>query len=599
MKRILSLFLAVVFVFGTVGFTVAEDTPDPAEMSDSEKWHSFDHDYIYYLLMEDVSSLNQMFKYPDSMPIAPADSVITLGSYDKSEYDRYYNDMRVFLARLDEIDRSKLTKDEQYAYDYMYTYIQWDLEGEEFYGCFEPLTAYSGIQADLPIVFWLYDIRTRADAETYLALLATVPEFMESLLNYERYRVELGIFMPESALDKVQSDNQAVVTSGEEMFLIGTFETAVDALSDVTEEERADLKARNRELVISSFVGAYQTLYDGLEELRPYCRPAVGIAELGNDLYTRFYEYYLRMTCNDDITVDDALELMYDYTVVDWTNALDAIQAGGDFSSETLSIGSVEEDMDYLRALNADTLPGVPEPEIQYMIVPEKMRDVFSPAAYLVAALDDPSHVVIILNEPEKDTGLLRTLAHEGWYGHLYQYAGVRARCKSLSQQFVQNTAYSEAYSQMGEYFFVENTEAFDNKSLKVDLFAEWMENNLITYCSIIINGLGYSKTEFRNYLKNAFGYDSETADTIYDIGVQLPFYYMPYTYGLSRFRKIYEDVGYSDWKTFYEDCFAVGPTFFHLLEKECKAIRGVPENVSYAPEEPELFPPAEELPAA
>lgn len=624
MKRVISLFLAFLFLAGTVACGEAEPyaavpavtgepvrateepvpemtatpvptpeatpapTEDPAAQA-LELWQAFDHDFVFYLFKEDVSSYNQLIKDPATLPIRDEDVVITLGSYDKSEYERYYADMHVFLDRLDAIDRDLLPEAERYAYDAVRAAVELDIDGEEFYGYFEPLEAYSGIQADLPIVFWLYDIRDEQDAELYLALLETVPEFMESLLNYEKYRAELGIFMPEENLEKVLEDIGAVLSTGEDSFLIPSFEAAVDAL-ELPEEKRAGMKTRNRELIDSAFLGGYQTLYDGLDRLRPFCRPSVGIRELGNETYSRYYEYFLKVSCCDEVTVQAAADLLSEYIVKDYKLAINAYIGGADYFDGTLSLGTAEENMQYLYELNKDTLPGVPEPEITYVSVPEKMKDVFAPAAYLIAAFDDPSHVVIILNSPEEDEELLKTLAHEGWYGHLYQYAGVRGIGTSMSQQFLQGSAYSEAFSQMGEYFFITNTQKFDSDSLMLSLGDDWMLNDLIAYSTILVNGLGYTKSKLKSHLKEVYEFDAQTAETIYEISVQLPFYYLPYIYGLARFRSIYEKLGYSDWKSFYEDCFAVGPTYFNTLEAACRERNGLPAAEEELPA-PETIP--------
>lgn len=616
MKRIFSLVLALVFLLGTLACDAqtspapvvtegpAEETPAPtpaptaaptaeptAEPTDeptaapteepgpsaSELWREFDTDFACYLLSEDISTYNQLIKDPDTLPLKEEDIVITLGSYDKSEYDRYYKDMHAFLERLYAIDREALTEEERYSYDAVLESVELDIESEEFYGYFEPLQAYSGIQADMPLVFWLYDIKDEQDARLYLKLLATVPEFMESLVNYEKYRTELGVFMPENDLDKVLQDIEAVLSTGEDSFLIQSFETAADALTDITEETRTALKEENRALFESAFLGGYQALYDGLDRLRPFCRPAVGIRELGNETYSRFYEYFIKYSCNDDVTVQETADLLNETIVRDYLAAMNAYMAGGEYYQGTLSIGTVEENMQYLFELSADKLPEVPVPEVTYYTVPEKLRDVMAPAAYLVAALDDPSHIVIILNGPENDTVLLKTLAHEGWYGHLYQYAAARSMSTSLSQQLLQADAYSEAFSQMGEYFFVKNTEAFDTNSLQLGLANDWMMNDIVAYSTVLVNGLGYTKSKLRSHLKETFEFDSGTADTIYELSVQLPFYYLPYIYGLARFRDLYDELGYADWNAFYEDCFAVGPTFFHLLEAACRERNGLP----------------------
>jgi hypothetical protein len=63
-----------------------------------------------------------------------------------------------------------------------------------------------------------------------------------------------------------------------------------------------------------------------------------------------------------------------------------------------LSSGNMETDLDYLKSIMATLLPELPEHNLMLTDVPEELEDMFSPAAYVIPALDDWKDNIVYIN---------------------------------------------------------------------------------------------------------------------------------------------------------------------------------------------------------
>lgn len=550
----------------------AVPTPSPTpEPSDEEKWAAFDRSFTGEFLLQDLLFLHQMIRDPEAFGIDMSDADVTVGTYDLQDYQDRITWCLEKLEELDGIRPDRLETRSRTAYETVRSYLTSEAEGEEFYGYYEPLSPYTGIHADLPMVFWLYEIKTAEDARMYLQLLATVPAMLESLGNYEELRAQKGLYMTESALDEVLSGMNDVAAEGGCDFLLERFETAANALTDITAEERESLIADNA-LFTAAMQAAYEKLARELDNMRGSCGPVKGMAERGDTL-KKYFQYQLGLYCNDGLSMTEIRDLLYKYLTKDWEKtyafSVHLNKEGiGLEREERFTLGSAEEDMAYLKTLLAGRLPAVKEPEITYVKVPESLRRSFAPAAYVVAALDDPSHASIVINDSTETGDMLFTLAHEGWYGHMYQYAAARSSGIPVSQQLLEEATYGEAFSQMSELLFAENCALYNAEQLGYTAYNDLTNAGLMAYCSILVNGEGYSRSDFESFMKSTFGYPKYTADYLYGLCVDMPFYYISYAYSMARFRDIWEKSGIEDIGDLYEACFRIGPTRFDILEE-------------------------------
>ena len=574
MKKWIAGMLALMLLLGSALACAKPKTP-------AEAFAAFDKQFFIEYVSSDLTTLQQYVKNPASLGIDVNDVEITLGSFSKEEDDESVEWYQEMLDKLHEIDREALSERDQFAYDIIDRELTDSINSAKFYGCYEPLRAIVGLQADLPLEFWFFDVKTKWDAEAYLTLLADVPRFYADLLSYEQYRSSIGLFMTEDALDGVLKDLDDIIKVRDSIFLIKTYNDAIDLLTDITPEEAADFKARNLSLLTNEFYQAHVDLKAGLEALRPTCRETLGATISGNDLYKEYYVSNLISTISDTKTVDEVRDLLYAQMRKSAGEYMVAVQKLGydpDIYGTTVSMGSIEENIAYLHEVLDPVLPEIPAVNVEYKNIPEELSEMMSPAAYLNPSYDDWQNNLIILNKPEEDETILSTLAHEGFNGHLYQFMYHRSmEGLSWSQQLLESTCYAEAWSQESERLLATYATGKQDPNLLMAIHAfNQYALMLEAYCSVLVNGYDNTLEDFTKYIES-IGYDAELAKELYQFSVDNPYYYMNYAYSYARLQDLYNSAKQKlgsafvekDFFKAYLDC---GPAPFDLIDARIDA---------------------------
>lgn len=588
MKRIISLLLALLMALSLAAcvrvpnwrkYDVEEQATDTETIQStaSKAWADIDLDFFREYLMTDISSLHQLVKDPAKYGIDYDSVERTLGYYSQDKDREWYDFERGLLARMDELDKSALSEREQLSYDSLRQFMEWDLEGEEFYGYYEPLTELTGIQTDIPIVFWFYELNTRQDVEDYLTLLQDMPRFFGELLEYERYRAEeLHIFMPEASLNAILEDDfEPILKARETSFLIPLFDERVAKVPGLTDEEIRSYQEQNLSLVTNEYYQAYKDLKEGLEALRPYCRKAEAVKALGDEKYLRWFAYQLKIKCNDDKDPGAVADLLYESMEKTINIYASAYRHGGK-SPKVTSVGSVDENLAYLKELLDPLLPPIPEVEVKYQDMPDELRNGRSTAFYLVAPFDEWQINHIVVADPDHHRNLISALAHEGFNGHLYQYVYHRSMPGlSLSQQLNEETAYAEAWSQYSERLFAFHCSGqFNSNDMLLEHANDIIFYALLFHLSVRANYFGDSFEDVYKTFNECFRIDRDTFRTAYyePFIVGNPFYGIPYAYGYARIIDLHDAAQKTlgkryDQKVFDAQYLSYGPAYFNLLE--------------------------------
>ena len=542
----------------------------------AETWADIDLAFFREYLASDLTTLHQLVKDPAKHGIDYDSVERSLGSFTRESDEKWYAFERELLARMDRLDYSALSEQDQVAYDTLRQYMEWELEGAEFYGYSEPLTQLTGIQTDIPIVFWFYELNTKQDVEDYLTLLGDLPRYFGELLDYEEYRAKvLHLFMPEASLDAILKDDfEPILEARETSFLIDVFNERIENVPGLTAVERTAYKARNRALVVNEYYGAYRDLKAGLEALRPYCREAVGVKATGDEKYLRWFAYQLKVKCCEGKEPPAVAQLLAENLDDAIDVYLDAYRHGGKTPKVT-SAGTVEENVAYLKSLMDPLLPPIPEVEVVYQDMPSELREGNSTAFYLISPIDDWRTNHIVVADPEHHSNLISTLAHEGFNGHLYQFTYHRALPGlSLSQQLIEGTAYAEAWSQYSELLFAMNCNGrFSSYDMLFDHENGIIFYALLFYLSIRVNWYGDSFDSVYRVFNRYFSVSKSTfRSTYYErFIVGNPLYGIPYAYGYARILDLHKDAEEAlgskyDRKTFDTQYLSYGPTYFDLL---------------------------------
>lgn len=549
-------------------FQASQEVEDAFDALDLEvfRWYATMDGYAFHMFIDD----------PSVYGIDPSTVKMTLGEFTEEDTARITAEAKVYLEKIQQIDREQLPHEKQFSYDVLYQILE-DFAAEPEYDYFsEPLTEYSGLQSNMPLSFALFELKNVQDVEDYLTLLSDMPRYMGQVLAYEQKRAELGMFMTEPALDAILEDCKAIIDSKDTSFLYATFEDGIDQLTVLTPEQAQAYKDRNISLLKNEFIDSYQTLYNGLKDLRKHCRTYEEAATY-SDIQKSYFEYRMQSTGCNFLTVEETLEMLkteLDYFLYD----VKTIMAKNPNIYDTdiqLTSGDTRQDLDYLQSIIQPLLPILPEHNLALTDVPEELEGQFAPAAYVIPAMDDWKDNIIYINTAVEDPSLLLTLAHEGYPGHMYQSIYQRSKSNlGLMQRAANFGGYSEGWAQFAEFVTVQTQTKYDQDYVRFQFeYGQIINSILPSIISIWVNYYGYSDEALINAI-SVLGFDGEyIAPIFYNMVIDQPYYFFEYAVGYSQLAQLYRDemndLGdnfvLSDFLKTYLD---LGPANFDLLKE-------------------------------
>ena len=565
---------------GTAPQSIETPLPEPTfTVSDATEaaFHALDLEVFRWYVTQDGYSYHMFVDDPTVYQIDPASVKMTLGEFTEEDSVRVTQEATVYLDRLNAINREELKPETQFSYDVLQQILTDDAEETHFEYFYEPLTEYSGLHSNMPLSFALFELKNVQDVEDYLTLLADMPRYMGQVLAYEQKRAELGMFMTEPALDAILTDIQLIIDAKDTTFLYVTFEEGIDKLTSLTPEQAQTYKDRNASLLKNEYLNSFQTLYDGLSDLRKSCRTYEEASQY-TEIQKEYYEYSMQAGGCNSLTVEETLEmlkselnyLLYDFVKIsnDRPDIYDA--------EINLTSGDMQKDLDYLQTLIQPLLPVLPEHNLTLTDVPEELQDQFAPAAYVIPAMDDWKDNTIYINTATEDPTLLLTLAHEGYPGHMYQYIYQRSKDNlGLMQRAANFSGYAEGWAQFAEFLAVENQDQYDKELVRFYFdYGQIMNSILPAIISILVNYYGYTEEAVANAV-SGYGFDGEyIAPIFYKTVVDQPYYFFDYAVGYSQLAQLYRDTKDElgdkfDMASFLKTYLDLGPGNFDLVKEQ------------------------------
>ena len=171
----------------------------------------------------------------------------------------------------------------------------------------EPLGLVSGVQTQLPVILSEYQFYDRGDVEDYLKLMQSTPDYIDSLIQFERQKSEAGLFMADYAADTVIEQCSAFLEMGDGNYLYSTFSDRIAGLDELTEEEKSDYIEDNALMMEDYVYPAYQALLAAVEELKGTGQNEKGLCYLPEG--KAYYEMVVRQSTGTEQTVRELEDL--------------------------------------------------------------------------------------------------------------------------------------------------------------------------------------------------------------------------------------------------------------------------------------------------
>ena len=387
--------------------------------------------YIDQIFQEELKgntlNLHYTLAYPEDYGIK--DYSVSLGTMKPEALKENLEETRVLNKKLKSFDSGQLSEENQIIYDILSLEFSSQLSLGSSYLLAEPLGPNLGIQAQLPILLAEYTLRTSADIKDYFSLLSQIPDYFQSILEFEEEKARRDLFMSDASADRIIRQCQSFMETGEENYLYSMFRQQIEELlteKRITQDQADSFIEMQEKLMDQCVFPAYLTLSQGLEDLKGQGKNSGGLAHLEGG--KEYYVYLIRSTVGE-------LPLSGRNPSKPFSPASDRLPKScrNLLSSDpqllsraynlTPSDLSPEQMLDYLQHVVTDDFPGVEVDSYEVKYVPESMEDFSSPAFYLTPPVDTLRPNTIYINQASQvsPAELFTTLAHEGFPGHLYQ----------------------------------------------------------------------------------------------------------------------------------------------------------------------------------
>ena len=495
----------------------------------------------------DMITLHYSLAYPENYGITDYDVALPVLSLE--EEDDVTSEEDDLFDRLDAIDRNDLTEDQKLTYDVLMDYLETALEGSDYYYYQEAFSPITGFQSNFSVTMAEYTFRREQDVTDYLKLLTLVPDYVDSLIQFEKERAKQGFVMPDSSIDEVVDAIEAFLTSSEENIYLSSFTERLNSLNALSEDQKATYTAQNEELVNTRVLPCYRSIISCLKKIRSTGNTNGGLCQIeGGEGY---YEWLIKSMVGSGHTPEELTALIEDRISTEILKMQLLFKKNPELMDQfdgTIPENRTPQEIieDLKEAMKAD-YPELPvDASYQIKYVPDYMADLTSPAFYMIPPIDALSENTIYINESQTDeSSLFSTLAHESYPGHLYQIVYASATITEPLRKLLDYEGYSEGWGLYVEHeSYAMNNQLTDRSA---DLAELYRINSSITLAvhalaDLRIHYEGCGTDEIAELIDTYFGDQGEAfVQSFYNTIVSEPAYYLKYYVGYLEFMLLRE----------------------------------------------------------
>lgn len=569
---LLSLFILV--LLGTFFYRqkISAQTED-------QRFQTYTNELFRQELSGNTLSLHYTLKNPDTYHIM--DTPVSLGSY-QTDASYVCASLENSLSLLHSYDKSKLSENHQITYEILEAHLTSSLRESQYLLYEEPLAPLTGTQAQFPVLLSEYPFYNAQDVDTYLALLAEVPEYFASILTFEEEKAKQGLFMSSSRADAIIEECEAFINLQDNNYLYSSFSKRLESL-DLSKKERDSYIKKNATCIKEYIFPAYENLKQGLCALRKTGTTSGGLCQLPKG--TAYYELLAASETGSSRTIPELQQLTKKHIAEDLASVQKTLSV---MASENPSMasdlfksqGAVLEDsnpasiLSSLKTKLSGHFPAPPNVNVQIKYVSKEMENYLSPAFYLIPAIDNTEENIIYINNGHMsdDISLYTTLAHEGYPGHLYQTTYFAGQNPDPIRNLLDFGGYTEGwatYSEMLSYYFapIEKPQATlmqKNTSILLGLYA---------LADMGIHYDGWSLFDTIAFFRGYGITDTDAIEEIYDLILSDPANYLKYYIGYIEFLELKKEAitlwgeDFSQ-ERFHKAVLDIGPAPFDLIRK-------------------------------
>lgn len=523
-----------------------------------------------------ASTLNMHYNLAHPENYGIEDYKVTYGKISAGEGTETSAILENWKENLKKFKKKDLTVAQQMTYDIIMDFIEKETPAGEFHLHEEILRPSTGFQSQLPVLLAEYTFYDARDIEDYLKLLSETPELFEQIMEVEKKKAELGLFMADFAVDDIVSQCSNFVEHPESNYLLSTFDDRVDQAEFLTPEQAEQYKVSNRQIVTGDLIPAYQRLAEELSALKGSGKNSGGLCGLPGG--KEYYEYLVQDTTGSDLSAEEMQQQVRAQRKQDLESLAKIAKEHPDIRQKCANYQLPTEEpeliLEDLQEKMQKDFPSPPSVSFSVKEVHPSLEEYTAPAFYLTPPIDDISQNCIYINKSKGDTKmeLYTTLAHEGFPGHLYQNVMERSCGLEPIRSLFGSSGYAEGwatYVEMQSFYYVD-------VDREVAAFLQRNQSALLSLYASADLGIHHDGWTLRDTIDFFASYqitDKKVIQEIYQLIVEEPAHYLKYYVGYLEFlnlrqyavEKYGED--YSDYQ-FHSALMKMGAAPFAVLKK-------------------------------
>ena len=580
------LFFAL---FAKFRFFTSPQTPD--NMSVQSEFDNYTTSLVTSSLSSDTLSMH--FYIANTNEFFQTDFPQSLGTFSLKDMKNSQSDYIEQINTLQKFDYRSLSKSQQITYDILLSHFRTELDfGDlcKYYDCLSPTT---GIQAQLPILLSEYEFYSEKDIKNYFLLLKSVPDFFDSIINFESEKIDNKTFMSKSNCESIIAQCLSLIndSSQKNNLLIETFNSRLKKCKFLSDKTTADYLNLNKDYVNTFVLSSYKKLADKLSDFNSsyYTDKELENYTLANSKQGKaYYEYLVSSKTGSTKTVSELKTRIQSQIAADMTQVSSLFTSNPELESQFYNSTSttITEPTDILKDLknkinNPDSsfyeICKLDSIKYDLKYVEPSLQDYLSPAFYLSPPIDMPEKNTIYVNKSDKfkNQDLYTTLAHEGFPGHLYQNHVFSTTNPSTIRYLLSFGGYTEGWATYAE-FLSYSYEVADPSLAKALSCSASFSLGLYSLVDIGVNYEGWTPEDTRAFLKH-YGFSQPDIQTeIYNSVTESPANYLQYYVGyleITELKNLYlqNHSQKNALRDFHSFILKFGPAPFDVIQKWMK----------------------------
>lgn len=546
MNKLVKLLLALSLVFALVGCQTSDQqasgSNDKVTEQTNEEFAAFLDEYVLDIISSDYQSVHMFFEDPSAYGIDKQDLEVSWGNVEYTAEDKA--ETQAYKDKLMTFDRNSLDEVQQDCYDYMLYDLDMQLaymdEDLAYYGSmFGPMT---GFYTAIPTNLVDYQIRTEQDYLDLITLVNELPAYFEKVKAYTDKQAELILLMIN--YDSVLEYCQNIVDNKDDSTILTSLLDKAQGLG-LAEETVNDYQEKMRDAYYQGFIQMYSDIIIYLQDLQassPNNEQGLAYLPAGQE----YYELLVKDKTGKDISVEELEALMQDlYT--DNMQELMTIAQNDPEIIETFNMyiatgfASYEEILSFLNDNMTKNFPDIGEISYEIASIDLLIANSGTAAYFNIPAIDQttPKQIRVNTQDGALDIGNISTyitLAHEGFPGHMYQFAYNYKNMPNLFLKVNSNLAFTEGYAVYSSYEAMQYLEDIDEDLLDLYRINEMLSYAVIVLADIGIHYYGYTLEDFSEFLNNAgLQMDEESYKLQYEQLRDDPAAFIPYYAGYKQ----------------------------------------------------------------